>query len=121
MSRIALRFLLTGIGFLLFGMLWGIQMGMVGDHSQMPSHAHLNLVGGVLFLIFGLFYHCVPESALGFYCRAHYWLSLIGVVVMVAGTAYTIAGGHHGLAILGSFITLAAMVLFGVVVIRHRG
>ena len=48
MSRIALRFLLTGIGFLLFGMLWGIQMGMVGDHSQMPSHAHLNLVGGVL-------------------------------------------------------------------------
>ncbi|MFU1479193.1 hypothetical protein ACM25N_16330 [Roseovarius sp. C7] len=121
MSGIALRFMLTGIGFLLFGMLLGVHMGISEDHSLSPVHAHLNLVGGLMFMIFALFYHTVPESALGIYCRAHYWLSLAGVVTLAPGIAMTLVGGGPGLAILGSLLTLASVGFFAVVLLRHRG
>jgi hypothetical protein len=33
------------------GMLWGLQMAISQDHSALPAHAHLNLLGWVtLFL-----------------------------------------------------------------------
>ncbi len=38
-------FLVTGSLFLIVGIGLGIQMGASGDHSLMPVHAHINLLG----------------------------------------------------------------------------
>ena len=40
---------------LLIGMLAGVVMGMQQDFTLAPAHAHLNLVGGVLLFMFGLY------------------------------------------------------------------
>ncbi|MBS0527769.1 MAG: hypothetical protein JSS22_00040 [Proteobacteria bacterium] len=40
---------------LLAGMAAGIAMGIKQDFSLAPAHAHLNLVGGVLLFVFGLY------------------------------------------------------------------
>jgi len=45
---------------LLIGMLAGIAMGVLQDFALAPAHAHLNLVGGVLLFMFGLYYRLVP-------------------------------------------------------------
>ena len=42
------------------GMLWGIVMGISEDHSTMPAHAHLNLLGWVSLFLFGIYYHLHP-------------------------------------------------------------
>jgi hypothetical protein len=42
------------------GMTWGIVMAASGDHSAMPAHAHLNLLGWVSLFLFGIFYHLHP-------------------------------------------------------------
>ena len=42
------------------GMLWGIAMGISEDHSTMPAHAHLNLLGWVSLILFGIYYHLNP-------------------------------------------------------------
>ncbi len=41
---------------LLIGMLAGIVMGIKQDFALEAAHAHLNLVGGVLLFLFGLYY-----------------------------------------------------------------
>ena len=42
------------------GMVWGIVMAISQDHSAMPAHAHLNLLGWVSLFLFGIFYHLHP-------------------------------------------------------------
>jgi len=53
------------------GMIWGIAMGISQDHSTLPAHAHLNLLGWVSLFLFGIYYHLHPaidRSRLAF-CR----------------------------------------------------
>ena len=40
----------------LVGMSWGIVMAISQDHSAMPAHAHLNLLGWVSLFLFGIFF-----------------------------------------------------------------
>jgi hypothetical protein len=47
---------------LLVGMLAGVAMGMQEDFALQPAHAHLNLVGGVLLFLFGLYYRLIPAA-----------------------------------------------------------
>ena len=43
------------------GMVWGIVMAVSQDHSTMPAHAHLNLLGWVSLFLFGIFYRFHPS------------------------------------------------------------
>ncbi|MBX9823195.1 MAG: hypothetical protein K2Y19_21540, partial [Afipia birgiae] len=45
----------------LIGMSWGIVMAISKDHSAMPAHAHLNLLGWVSLFLFGIFYRLHPS------------------------------------------------------------
>ena len=47
---------------LLVGMLAGIGMGIQQNFLLAPAHAHLNLIGGVLLFLFGLYYRMVPVA-----------------------------------------------------------
>ena len=51
--------LVLGLVWLLIGMTLGQIMGESGDHSQMPTHAHIMLAGGVLSLSWGLIYRAL--------------------------------------------------------------
>ena len=52
----------VGTLILLIGMLAGIAMGIQQDFTLAPAHAHLNLIGGVLLFVFGLYYRLVPAA-----------------------------------------------------------
>ena len=43
------------------GMVWGLVMAVSGDHSTMPAHAHLILLGWVSLFLFGIFYQLHPS------------------------------------------------------------
>jgi hypothetical protein len=53
----------TSVVVLLVGMILGIVMGIQENFLFSPAHAHLNLVGGVLLFMFGLYYKVVPRAA----------------------------------------------------------
>ena len=48
--------LILGLCWLLAGMLLGEHMGRSGDHGQMPTHAHIMLLGGVLSIVWAVIY-----------------------------------------------------------------
>jgi hypothetical protein len=105
---------------LLVGMLAGIAMGIEQDFVLAPAHAHLNLIGGVLLFLFGLYYRLVPAAGTSTLAKVQGWLHMIGAVVFPTGVAVVLLKGpsFEAAPIAGSLIVVAAMVLFAVIVFR---
>ena len=101
---------------LLAGMLAGIVMGIEQDFALAPAYAHLDLVGGVLLFLFGLYYRLVPAAGTNSLAKIQGWLHIIGAIVFPVGVAVVILKGEALVAIpiAGSLIVVAAMALFAV-------
>jgi hypothetical protein len=105
---------------LLLGMLAGIDMGIRQDFVLAPAHAHLNLVGGVLLFLFGLYYRLFPAAGSSTLAKVQGWLHIVGGIVFPLGVAVVLLKGPSFVAapIAGSLIVVAAMALFMVIVFR---
>ena len=102
------------------GMIWGIAMGISGDHAAMPAHAHLNLLGWVSLFLFGIYYHLHPALDRSRVAQVQVWVWIAGTVVMAVGVALTHTGhaGGDPIAAVSSLVVLADMLLFGWLVFR---
>jgi hypothetical protein len=78
-------FVVFGLVFVFGGMTLGAAMGGSGDHGQQSTHAHINLVGGVFSILFGLAHRGWPALRAGVLPLIHLALHVGGVLVMVAG------------------------------------
>jgi hypothetical protein len=105
----------------LAGMVWGIIMAVSQNHSAMPAHAHLNLLGWVSLFLFGLFYHLHPAIDRSRIALVQVGIWIVGTVVLTTGVGLLHTGhGGEPLAIAGSFSVLAGMLLFGWIVVRRE-
>jgi hypothetical protein len=97
------------------GMIWGIAMGISGDHAAMPAHAHLNLLGWVSLFLFGIYYHLHPALDRTRAALVQVWVWIVATVVMAVGIALTHTGhaGGDPIAAVSSLVVLADMLLFG--------
>ena len=121
MNRIASFHLRAATVYALIGMCWGIHMAISQDHSLMPAHAHLNLLGWVSVFLYGLFFAHVPKAAEGKLAKIHLGLAHIGVIVLIPGVALIHGGIEAGepLAGGGSILVVLAMLLFAAIVFRN--
>ena len=85
------RFLKSALVSLGLGVAMGVWLALVpGAIVYRPAHAHLNLLGFVSMVIFGVSYHVIPRfTGHPLHSRriagAHWWLSNAGLGVLVAG------------------------------------
>jgi hypothetical protein len=104
----------------IIGMVAGIAMAASGNHSAMPAHAHLNLLGWVSLFLFGIFYRLHPaiDAARTALWQVIAWI--VGTVVLSCGVAAIYLGRPdlEPLATVGSLIILADMLLFAFLVFR---
>ena len=111
----------AAVVFVIAGMVWGIIMAISEDHSAMPAHAHLNLLGWVSLFLFGIYYRLHPalEDARGAFVQI--WVWILGTIVLTIGVALVHTGHAVGdpIAGIGSLIVLLAMLLFGWLVFRR--
>jgi hypothetical protein len=105
---------------LVAGMLAGIVMGIQHDFALAPAHAHLNLVGGVLLFLFGLYYRLVPRAGTSMLAKLQGWLHIVGAIVFPVGIGIVVLYGESFVVfpIMGSLIVATAMILFMVVLFR---
>ena len=101
-------------------MIWGIEMGIRQEFSLAPAHAHFNLVGGVLLLVFGLYYRMVPAARDSALAKWQSGLHILGAILFPVGVAAVIKKGESlvALPIIGSLIVVAAVALFAIIVFR---
>lgn len=81
MPRVSSAFFFVAALCGLAGMIWGSYMGTTQDHSMMPAHAHLNLLGWVTLSIMGGFY-ALPGVQPGVLAWVNFVTSSAGAVVM---------------------------------------
>lgn len=116
MPRVSSAFFLVAALCGLAGMAWGTHMGMSGDHSLSPAHAHLNLLGWVTLSIMGGFYALSPRS--GWLPWANLVLSATGAILMGVLLPQVLTGKMSGKvmmaaeapAILGMLLFITAVV-----------
>ncbi|MGZ3275539.1 MAG: hypothetical protein ACXU82_20485 [Caulobacteraceae bacterium] len=120
MTRVSDRFLQFGVLLALAGMGLGVWMGGTQNLQLAPVHAHINLLGWVSMLLYGLVYRVIPKAAEGWLPVAHFWLSLLSVLAMIPLLSLELMGNQGVAPILG--IDMAAlwlsMLLFAVIIFR---
>ncbi len=112
MSRLALAFFTTGALCVLGGMIWGVVMAASNNHTMMPAHAHLNLMGWATLALMGTFYQLSGRNdRLGW---ANYWLSTASVAVSIPAIALLLGGNAAAekFAIGGSLLAILGMLTF---------
>lgn len=119
MKNVGLWFLVTAVICVTLGMVWGIEMSIRADHLMSPAHAHLNLVGWVTMALFGFYYCLTPQAGAAMLAKVHYLVALAGIVTMAPGIALAILEKGEMLAIIGSLLTLASMLIFLATVLMH--
>lgn len=119
-GTIDIRFFRTAVIYALLGMAGGIYMAASRDHSQMPAHAHLLLLGWVSMSLYGAFYKLFPKAQ-NAGAAWHWWIANIGLIVMVTGIIIIYAGNVERGEILGkigALINISSMALFAFNVFR---
>jgi hypothetical protein len=102
------------------GVSLGVYMGISSDHTLAPVHVHLNLIGWVSLFLFGLFYKLHPD-AIGGAAVMQVLMVVAGYIVMMAGLAGLLLTGSSAfmpLAVIGSLLVWAGILLFFIVVAR---
>jgi hypothetical protein len=114
MHGIAKAFFLTAVVYGLLGMALGLDMAMRHDHAELPTHAHIMVVGWLSFAVFAFFYHLVGAGVPRWLALAHHWLAQVSLAVMVAGLWLHYGGTKEAepLAAIGALGYAASFVLF---------
>jgi hypothetical protein len=120
MTSLSGHFMRAAALYALAGMALGIHMASSHDHSQMPTHAHLILLGWVSMALYGLFYRAFGVTEETKLMMAHKWLSHLGLIGMVVALFIMFSGNMalEPLAAISSIVLIVAMALFTVIVFR---
>jgi uncharacterized membrane protein len=114
MQGAARNFFTLAVIYAILGMTLGLSMAMSHDHTQMPTHAHIMVLGWVMSAVFAFFYHLVPAARNSRLAPVHFWLSAISSIVMMT-TLFMVYGGNPSVEpVLGvaSLAFFAATLLF---------
>ena len=105
---------------LLVGMLAGIAMGILQNFTLAPAHSHLNLIGGVLLFLFGLYYRLIPAAGATLLAKVQGWSHILGAILFPAGVALVLLKGpsFEAAPITGALAMVCAMTLFAIIVFR---
>ncbi|HET6389855.1 hypothetical protein [Hyphomicrobium sp.] len=117
MTGLASRYFASALIYAVLGMALGVAMGITEDHAQMPTHAHMLVIGWVSFALFGFFYHLFPAAEKGRLATAQFWLAEISLLTMVVGLAQIFAGRADTgtpFAAAASIGLLTSMILFAI-------
>ena len=111
--KIAVVYFVIGVGL-------GIAMGVSGNHSQFPTHAHINLLGWVSLALIGLIYRQFPDIANNKLATIQFWLHNLALPVTMLALVGVLRGNAalEPVAGVGSSGIGVSVVLFAVNVLR---
>ena len=118
MSKTTLGFIFTALVYFILGITLGVLFLIIPETRMLQAvHTHLNLVGFVIFLIFGVAYHILPRfRGNPLYSEKLAWwqfllanVGLAGLLVFLGVGAYTSFSGLRVLqAVFGTVLALSS-------------
>jgi hypothetical protein len=120
MQGAARNYFTLAVIYALVGMTLGLSMAMSQNHEQLPTHAHIMVLGWLMSAVFAFFDHLVPAARNSKLATIHFWLAAVSSVGMVVGL-YILYGGNPSIEpVLGisAMAYFAATVLFAFIALR---
>jgi drug/metabolite transporter (DMT)-like permease len=79
------KFLVFALGYIVLGMCLGIFMAASHDHGERPTHAHINLIGFVLSLSYGIMHKLWLVNASKIIAKTQFILHHAGAITIFVG------------------------------------
>lgn len=120
MQGVARNFFTLAVIYSILGMMLGLSMAMSQDHTQLPTHAHIMVLGWIMSSVFAFFYHLVPAARNSRLSTIHFWAATVSSIVMLV-TLFMFYGGNAAIEpVLGiaSLVYFAATMLFAFIALR---
>ena len=117
MASIARWFFISALIYGVLGMLLGLHMAMTQNHGQMPTHAHIMVIGWLSFAVFGFFYHLFGERVSRVLSGIHCVLAELSLLGIVIGLLLVYGGSpeYEPIAAISSLVYAGSFVLFAIV------
>lgn len=124
MPRISIAFFLSAVTYGVFGMALGIYMGASQNHTLMPVHAHVNLLGWVSLAIMGGFYALAGDRTPKRLAWANFACSNLGILLV--GPTLAVLLLKNDLRVVpfmsaGEILLVLSMLLFGAAILKVAG
>jgi cbb3-type cytochrome oxidase subunit 1 len=112
----SVRFLRIAVVYFVVAISIGLYMGITSNFTQVPVHAHLNLLGWVSMALFGLIYQAHPGAGQTKLATWHFWIHNLSLPVFMALLFVMLAGNPALGPVVGlaATVTLIGLVLFAV-------
>ncbi|MFL0811217.1 MAG: TonB-dependent receptor [Agarilytica sp.] len=119
------KYVMTAIGYGILGLILGIYMAATRNHSQLPTHAHIMLLGFVVSFIYGASFKLWLSEASGKLVSVQFYLHQIGTPILLLSLflMYGNVVAAKSLApflALSSILILAGMICFKVLFIKNK-
>lgn len=111
---LSVKFLLVASLYGMCGMLLGAIMGAQENFILMPVHAHLNLLGWIAIMLYGLTYRAIPELAESRLAVWHFYIVNTGILLLIPSLALLLLGNRAVLPVLvlGELFSMASLLMF---------
>lgn len=114
------NYILLGLVWVIAGMIFGIWLGAGNHLNYANSHAHMNLLGFVTSVLFGLLHWAYPALAKSRLAMPQFAVYQVGVLALVAGKFFVDGGKQiDPLLIGGSLITVLGTAMMLVMFAKH--
>lgn len=121
MPRVSIAFFLAAVAYGVAGMSLGMYMGASQDHTLMPVHAHVNLLGWVSLAIMGGFYALAGDRAPKRLAWVNFTLSNLGILLVGPLLAVLLLKNDIRVVpfmIAGEVMLVLGMILFGTAILK---
>lgn len=109
-----------GLIWLLCGIVFGIWLGATGNLQFVNTHAHMNLVGFTISVLFGLIYRGYPAMQASRLAWPQLAVYQAGAVLLIAGKATIDSGGSDTLVKFGASVVTLGVIGMMVVFFARR-
>jgi hypothetical protein len=118
------KFVMTGLGYAIVGLLLGIYMAASKNHGELVAHAHIMLLGFVVSFIYGLCHRLWLNNPVTGLARVQFWCHQTGTLILAIGLflyygRFVSEQSLDPVLATGSFIAFAGMLLMQVMFIRY--
>jgi len=104
MPNMDIRYILIGLFYVIVGMLFGLYMAYAGRYDYGAIHAHLVLIAGFLFILYGILLNIAPAAKHDPLATTQFWCANVGALLFPVGITIAVFRvtdwvGHAGAAL----------------------
>ena len=112
------KFVLTGLGYAIAGLLLGIHMAATHNHGQLVTHAHIMLLGFVVSFVYGVCHKLWLNNSNSKLALIQFYIHQTGTVFLL-GALFLLYGQYVGIDVIEPVLSVASIaVLSGMIMMK---